>query len=112
MAERFKVTAVTGEVRYFNDEFDARVWAGLNGRIELIAQEQPTEPATGVLGGQIGAPVVAATLEPLKALGTQFRITSDGILRFADDSCRPATEPEKAMWKRLHPDGVQEVDRG
>lgn len=36
----------------------------------------------------------------VEAHGTLFRIEGD-TLRFADGSCRKATGPEKAMWKKL-----------
>lgn len=59
MAEQLKVTAVTGEVRYFNDEFDARVWAGLNGRIEVVAQAHPMECAASPSVSESSPPVAS-----------------------------------------------------
>jgi hypothetical protein len=45
-------------------------------------------------------PDAAPAMPQLSAHGTLFRIDRD-TLHFADGSCRPATEPEKAMWRML-----------
>lgn len=49
----------------------------------------------------LGGKGTGRTTPTVEAHGTLFRVADNGILRFADDSCRPATAPEKAMWKKL-----------